>query len=564
MGALSFLLHSPPVRLGLCSGRPIQFQRISRAIERMVGKTELFLICLVAVALLAIVARKIRVPSPILLTIGGVILALVPRLPAIHLDPQLVFNLFLPPLLYPAAIFTSWRDFRGNLRQILPLAIVLVLLTMTAAAYLLHYLVGLPLAVGFVFGAIISPPDAVAALAVTQHLRVPRRIIVILEGESLINDATSFISFRFAVAAVMTGAFSLTQASLQFLLVAAGGICVGLAIGWLATQVQKRLDDPPVQTMFSLLTPYVAYFSGEMLHVSGILAVVIAGIYYGWRAPRILSGRMRLQALPVWEMVTFILNGVLFMLIGLQLPQVIRALPPGMTTRVAQVAILFVLVIVLLRFVWVFGATYLPRLLSRTFRHKNPAPWQHTALIAWTGMRGADSLAAALAVPFVLANGEPFPGRDLILLLTFCVIFATLVLQGLSLAPLVRLLKIKDDRVTEKEERLARLKANEAALARLEEITLSKRARPKTVERLRSEYEDRIRQLRCETPDEESVSRLFSEDFEDLAREILQTERDTVIQLRNEEAINDQALRRIQRDIDLAEARLGRPARKSQ
>ncbi len=522
-------------------------------------ETELILICLVAVALLAIVARKIHVPYPILLTIGGVVLALIPGLPAIHLEPKLVFNLFLPPLLYPAAIFTSWRDFRLNLRSILPMAIVLVLLTMTVTAYLFHGLVGLPLAVGFVFGAIVSPPDAVAALAVTQNLRVPRKIIVILEGESLINDATSFISFRFAVAAVMIGTFSLAQASLQFLFVAAGGICVGLAVGWLVVQLQKRLDNPPVQTLFSLLTPYVAYFSGENLHVSGILAVVIAGIYIGWRAPRVLSGRTRLQAFPVWEMVTFILNGILFMLIGLQLPQVIHALAPGTVTRAAWLAIVFVAAIVLVRFVWVFGATYLPRLLSPTFRRKNPAPWQQTALIAWTGLRGADSLAGALAIPLVLANGQ----RDLILLLTFCVIFATLVLQGLSLAPLVRLLKIKDDRVTEKEERLARLKANEAALARLEEIASSKRTRPRTVERLRSEYEDRIRQLRCETPDEESVSRLFSEDFEDLAREILQTERDTVIQLRNEEAINDQALRRIQRDIDLAEARLHRPERKS-
>src|SRR5262249_48390853 len=283
----------------------------------MVGKAEFLLICFVAVGLLALAARKIRIPYPILLTVGGLVLALIPGVPAIHLEPQLVFNLFLPPLLYPAAVYTSWRDFRANLRPILLLAIGLVLLTMSAIAYLLHWLTSLPLAVGFVFGAIISPPDAVAALAVTHNLRVPRKIIVILEGESLVNDATSFISFRFAVAAVMTGSFSLSQAGFQFLVVAAGGVCVGLAVGWLATQVQQRLDDPPVQTMFSLLTPYVAYFAGEKAHVSGILAVVIAGIYYGWRAPRILSGRMRLQAMPVWEMVVFVLNGVLFMLIGL-------------------------------------------------------------------------------------------------------------------------------------------------------------------------------------------------------------------------------------------------------
>lgn len=525
----------------------------------VVGKTELILICLVAVALLALVARKIRIPYPILLTCGGVLLALVPGLPEIQLEPQLVFNLFLPPLLYPAAVFTSWRDFRANLRPILFLAIVLVLLTMTVSAYLFHGLTGLPLAVAFVFGAIISPPDAVAALSVTQNLRVPRRIIVILEGESLVNDATAFISFRFAVAAAMTGSFSLGQASLKFLLVATGGICVGLAVGWLATQVQKRLDDPPVQTMFSLLTPYLAYFSGEAIHVSGILAVVIAGIYYGWRAPRILSGRMRLQALPVWEMVVFILNGVLFMLIGLQLPQVIHSLAPGSAPQVAKLAILVVSVMMLVRFGWMFGASYWSRLLSGKSGRKNRLPWQQTALIAWTGMRGAASLAGALAIPFLLPNGQPFPGRDLILLLTFCVIFATLVLQGLTLAPLVRWLGVVDDHVTEKEETLARLKANEAALARLEELESSDRGKPQTVERLRSEYEDRIRQLRVEDADGERIGRLYSPDFEELAREMLQTERDTIIALRNEEAINDQALRRIQRDIDLAEARLRRP-----
>jgi CPA1 family monovalent cation:H+ antiporter len=526
----------------------------------MVDTTELILICLVAVALLAIVARKIDVPYPILLTVAGGLLALVPGLPAIHLEPQLVFNLFLPPLLYPAAVYTSWRDFRSNLRSILPLAIFLVLLTMTAVAYLVHALTGLPWAVGFVFGALISPPDAVAALAVTKDLKVPRKIIVVLEGESLVNDATSFISFRFAVAAVLTGSFSLGQASLQFLLVAAGGIGVGLATGWLATQVQKRLDNPPVQTMFSLLTPYVAYFSGERLHVSGILAVVIAGIYYGWRAPRVLSGRMRLQAVPVWQMVVFILNGILFMLIGLQLPQVIHALPPGSALFVAKLGMLVFLVIVLVRFVWMFGANHLVRLWNRAFHHRNPPLWKHTAFIAWTGMRGADSLAGALAIPFVLADGAPFPGRDLILLLTFCVIFGTLVVQGLTLKPLVRWLKIVDDHVPEKEERLARLKANEAALARIEDLGSTSQARPESVERLRSEYADRIRQLSKDTSHEESLRRLFSRDFEELAREALETERDTVIALRNEESINDEVLRRIQHDIDLAEARLQRRA----
>jgi monovalent cation/hydrogen antiporter len=516
---------------------------------------ELILICLVVVTLLAIVARKINVPYPILLTVAGGALAFVPGLPAIHLEPQLVFNLFLPPLLYPAAVYTSWRDFRSNLRSILPLAIFLVLLTMTATAWVFHNLTGLPWAAGFVFGALISPPDAVAALAVTQNLKVPRKIVVILEGESLVNDATSFISFRFAVAAVLTGSFSLAHAGLQFIFVAAGGIAVGLAAGWLAAQVQKRLDDPPVQTMLSLLTPYVAYFAGEKLHVSGILAVVIAGLFYGWRAPRVLSGRMRLQAVPVWQMVVFILNGILFMLIGLQLPQLVHALPPGAGFSIAKLAGLILLTLVLARFLWLFAATYIPRLFSRAFRRRNPAPWQQTALIAWTGMRGADSLAGALAIPFVLANGQPFPGRDLILLVTFGVIFGTLILQGLTIKPLVGWLGIVDDHAIDKEERLARLRANEAALARIEDLGASGHSRPESIERLRSEYADRIRQLSKQSK-EESVRHLYSRDFEDLAREALQTERDTVIALRNEESINDEVLRRIQHDIDLAEARL--------
>ena len=282
-------------------------------------------------------------------------------------------------------------------------------------------------------------------------------------------------------------------------------------------------------------------------------------MYYGWFAPKILSGRMRLLALPVWQVVIFVLNGVLFMLIGLELPTVVHALPASTASQAIKLGFLVLSALVLVRFVWLFGSSYLPRLLSRTYRHETHVPWQHTALIAWTGMRGADSLAGALAIPFALPNGQPFPGRDLILLLTFCVIFGTLVLQGLTLSPLIRVLKVVDDRVSEKEERRARLKANEAALRRLDEIKASNRIRPETIEHLRTEYTDRIRQLRNDPAMEESVTRLFSPDFEELAREALQTERNTVIQLRNEEQLDDQALRRIQRDIDLAEARLGEP-----
>jgi len=284
---------------------------------------------------------------------------------------------------------------------------------------------------------------------------------------------------------------------------------------------------------------------------------------YGWHAPRILRGRMRLQALPVWETVVFVLNGVLFMLIGLQLPAVVRALPPSSMAQAARLSVLVLATIVLVRFAWMFASNYLPRLVSRTFRHETPDPWQHTALIAWTGMRGGDSLAGALAIPFALPNGQPFPGRDLILLLTFCVIFGTLILQGLSLSPLIRWLRVVDDRVSEKEERSARLKANEAAMARLEEMRSGSHIRPENVERLRTEYTDRIRQLRNEPSHEEGGPRLFSADFEELAREALRTERETVIQLRNEEQLDNQAFRRIQRDIDLAEARLQRPSEKS-
>jgi CPA1 family monovalent cation:H+ antiporter len=472
----------------------------------------------------------------------------------------LVFFFFLPPLLYPAALFTPWRDFRANLRPILLLAVGLVLFTTVATGFLLHYFIPeLPLAAGFVLGAIVSPPDAVSAMAIAKGLGLPRRIVTILEGESLVNDATALVAFRFAVAALVTGSFSIGQAAIQFLLVVTAGIGMGLLIGFITAWVQKRIDDPPIEITISLLTPFLAYLAAERISVSGVLAVVTAGLYHGWRIPRMTSSRTRLQAGPVWRMIEFLLNGFIFLLIGLQLPEVLRHIS-GRSTQLIYYAVLISVAVIVIRILWVFPATYLPRLLSPSLRHRDPFPaWQHVSIVAWTGMRGVVSLAAALALPIQIKGGSAMPGRDLILVLTFVVILATLVVQGLSLPGIIRLLGVRDDHGAEKEERTARLMANQSALARIKEVANAGgpgSVSQETAQRLLIEYEDRIHQLeRNELSDE--AGGLFSSDYEQLSRETLEVERKTIIKLRDELVISDEVLRRIQRDIDLAEARLG-------
>src|SRR5471032_2679030 len=287
---------------------------------------EIFVGLLLAVAVLALLARKLHIPYPIFFVIGGLLIGWIPGLPKVRLNPEFVFLFFLPPLLFPAALFTSWRDFRANLRPISFLAIGLVLFTTVAVAFLAHYFMHLPLAVGFVLGAIISPPDAIAATAIAERLKIPRRIVTILEGESLVNDATALVAYSFAIAAVKTGSFSFAHAGTQFFIVGIGGILVGLAVGWLAQQFHKRVDDAPIEITVSLLTPFAAYLLAERLDVSGVLAVVTAGLYLGRRMPELLTFKTRLQGGPVWEMVEFILNGFVFILIGLQLPEVLHAL----------------------------------------------------------------------------------------------------------------------------------------------------------------------------------------------------------------------------------------------
>jgi monovalent cation/hydrogen antiporter len=511
---------------------------------------------LIVVAALAIVAKKVGVPYPVLLVIGGLALGFIPGLPAVQLEPEMVFLFFLPPLLYPAALFTSWRDFRANLGPISMLAIGLVLLTTAFVAFVAHALAGLPWATAFVLGAIVSPSDAVAATAVTSRLRVPRRIVSVLDGESLVNDATALVAYRFAITAMMGGRFSFSEATGRFVLVALGGTAIGLAVGWIASRLQRRLDDPPVQITISLLTPFAAYIPAERLGVSGVLAVVACGLFLGWRGPQILGSRTRLNAFVFWEMMVFMLNGLVFVLIGLQLPQILHDLHNQSLKNLVLHGAVISCAVIVVRIAWVFASANLLHLMGAVLGKKDPYPaWRNLAIVAWTGMRGVVSLAAALAIPLTLPDGTLFPGRDYVLFITFCVILATLVLQGLSLPVLIRRLGVMDDGLANIEERTARLKANEAALAYLAEVDSQFPA--DIIGRLRVEYEDRIRQLEvCARDDGDRPNRLMAPSYERLEQEALDVERRTIIGLRNEYIINDEVLRRIQSDLDHAEARL--------
>jgi CPA1 family monovalent cation:H+ antiporter len=526
----------------------------------MIPTIELILVLLLAVAGLAVLARKLRIAYPILFVLGGLVLGFVPGLPRLRMNPDLIFVLFLPPLLYPAAFTTPWRDFHVNIGPILRLAIGLVLLSTVVVAWFAHQFIGLPLAAGFVLGAIISPPDAVAATAVTQTLRVPRRIVTILDGESLVNDATAFTAYKFAVAAMLTGVFSLQAASFQFVLVVLGGTAAGLIAGWLIAFVQKRLDDPSVQTTLSLLTPYATYLFAERVGGSGVLAVVVCGLYVGWKGPEVLTSRMRLVAVSVWGMIVFILNGFLFILIGLQLPDVVKNLSGRTLGQAIWQSALIVGLLIVVRIVWFLGSTAVAKAMKADVRCRQARPsWRHMVLMSWAGMRGVDSLAAALALPFVTADNQPLPQRGFIVFVTFSAILATLVLQGLTLPLLIRMLNIVDDHSLEDEEREARLKANQAALKKLGEVSKNRRLDEGMLERLRGEYEERIQQLSGTDGDgDHKKLSVYSEDFETLSREILGEERKVIVTLRNDRVISDQVLRRIQRDLDLAEARLDR------
>jgi Na+/H+ antiporter len=511
------------------------------------------------VAALVLVARRIAVPYPVMLVLAGLTLSLVPHLPQMRLQPDVVFYFFLPALIYPTALFTSWRDFRRNLRAILLLAIGLVLFTTGAIAYTAHWLIpDLPWAAAFALGAIVSPPDAVAASSVIRRLGVPHRVEVVLEGESLVNDATALVALQFAVAALITGRFSVTEATLRFIWVGIGGIGFGLLIGWIMRWIQRHLDDPPVQITISLLTPFLAYLPAEYLHVSGVLAAVAAGIYLGWHSPLMIGAATRLQAAAFWEMLSFLLNGFVFITIGLQLRGILHELA-GLSLRAVFIdALLISAAVVLVRIAWVFPATYLPRYLFKSIRRRDPYPgWRNVVIVAWAGMRGVISLAAAFALPFTLPDGRPFPARNYILFFTFCVILTTLVFQGLTLPLIITKLRIGRDRSTDEEERSARFEANKAALSLIKDLAGKNEFPTDALERLRAEYDERLQQLQlCADNPDDCSGQIATPSYQRLQQIALQAERQTIIRLRNQRVINDDALRRIQRDLDLAEARL--------
>ncbi len=515
---------------------------------------------LVAIVVLATIAARLRLPYAILLVLGGLVLSFIPGLPTITLDPALILFLFLPPLIYSTAWTTSWREFRANLRSILLLSVGLVLATTCIVAVVAHVLVGLPWPVAFVLGAVVSPTDAVAASATAKSVGLPRRLMTLIEGESMVNDATGLVVYRFAVASVVIGSFSLAQASLQFVLVSVGGLLVGLVVGWPVAWLHRHLDDAPIEIAITLLTPFAAYLLAEALNVSGVLAVMAAGLYLSRQSSRFFSSNTRLQANGVWNVLVFLLNGLVFLLIGLQLRSILESLANRAPLSLLTEALLVCLTVMLVRIACVVLAAFPLNLVERYLGVRERLPsWRNVLIVAWAGMRGGVSLAAALALPLTLVGGGPFPERDLVIFLTFCVILATLVGQGLSLGPVIRLLHLQEDGSREREHAQAHLTAVHAAQARLDELAMEQWVPEEYLTHLRSVYEQKIedytrRLNESRATDDQDGDRLAAQLR--LRQEVLTAERAAVIRLRDRGRIDDEVLRQVERELDLEEQQL--------
>jgi monovalent cation/hydrogen antiporter len=512
---------------------------------------------LLGVAGLAVLSRVLGVPYPITLVLGGSVIGFVPGVPSVELDPDLVLLIFLPPLLYGAAFFTSLRDLRRNARAIALLAIPLVGVTMAAVAVVAHEVIGLGWAESFVLGAIVSPTDAVAPAEIMRRIGAPRRLLTVVEGENLTNDWTALVLYRFAVAAVVTGSFSLGEATMKFVYTGVGGLLIGLAAGWVIRQVRSRIDDPPTEITISILTGYAAYLPAEELGASGVIAAVTVGIYMGWHTPQLTTPVMRIQGQSVWEVLTFLLNAVLFLLVGLQLPTVIDNISGYSAGELGFWGLLVSAVVIAVRLLWGFTVPYLIRALDRRpVQRERRASARERLVVGWAGMRGSVSLAAALALPLQTDAGAAFPARDLIILLAYIVILVTLVGQGLTLAPLIERLGVTDDGSEEREEVSARIGVAEAALARVEELSDEEWARGDTIDRMRGMYDYRRRRFAAREDGDADRYEERTGAYRRLMHELFDAQREALIEMRNRGDISDEVRRRVERELDLEESRL--------
>jgi CPA1 family monovalent cation:H+ antiporter len=529
-------------------------------------------------ATLQVVARRWSLPHPVLLVLGGVALAFTPGLRPVSIDPDLIFVVFVPPILYYGTAFrSSLRDFRSELWPILRLGVLLVLVTIGAVAWSAHALSPeFTWPAAFTLGAIVAPPDPVAASAVLRTLRAPASIVSILEGEGLVNDATALVAYRVAVAAAVTGAFSLGRALAGIVVAGLGGIAIGLSLGWAIVKLRRSITRLPIiENTVSLLTPFAAYLPADAIGASGILSVVAVGLYLGRRGPRLVPAATRVQAEAMWSMISFLLESVVFMLVGLELPAVMRSLNQFPLATLVWYGGAISLVLVVVRMLWVFPSAYVSRLLLRRVRSasghtsatESPRPWRSVLFVGWTGMRGGDSLVIALALPLVVASGMPFPARPLIIFITFSVIFATLVVQGLTLRPLVGLLRLHEDtQLTRTEEFHARRVMASAGLRRLEALASRDGAHPEAVRALRGAYERHARRWiardrarhgardadhRSLAPLEPGVVEDESRSYRMLRLAMIDAERGALLGLRDDDAVNDDVVRRVQRDLDL-------------
>ena len=525
----------------------------------MEAKFQVFLILLAVLAGTALAARRFNVAPAIVMLLAGVGLAFVPGMPPVELPPELVLLLVLPPLIYSASVAMSWREFKNNLRPIVLLAVGAVIFTAAMVATATHYLIGLPWTVGFLLGAIVAPPDVVAPLAIARRLHMPRRLLVILEGEGLANDATALILYRFALAAIMVGHFSLPRAVGEFSLIVAGEIAFGIGVGWFSLRVRKWSRDPQVELTLSLITPYVSYWLPEHVGGSGVIATVACGLYVSWNGPLWISSATRLQGIFFWDLIIYLIEGLLFLLTGFQMRALYEKSKAFPLDEILIATAVVMVVIVVARFAWLYPATYLPRIMSSSLRKRDPSPpWQWPFTLAFTGVRGAVSLAAALALPFALPGGEAFPYRDLILFVAFGVNFITLIGVGLTLPPVVRWLGIadagRDEHVAEHQAEIAaRRQALDAALQSLDTLAAENELSEDVITLLRARHDVRASQL----PESLGSDRLdVSATGISLTRKLIAVERKFIHVLLRDGQITDETRRRIERDLDLEEASL--------